>query len=80
MKSLKFFLEIKIIQDINVDFVYLVQDAYIDKSVKNYQINTTLKTLFMSLSQINKTLNYSRRTLTQNEFIYIDKKSNQYTI
>ncbi len=51
MKSLKFFLEMRIIQ--SIDFVYLVQDAYIDKLVKNYQINTNLKASSISLSQVN---------------------------
>ncbi len=33
-----------------IDSIYLVQDAYIDKLVKNYQINTNLKTSHISLS------------------------------
>ncbi len=40
MRSLKFFLEIRIIQKLNS--IYLVQDAYIDKLVRNYQIQTNL--------------------------------------
>jgi hypothetical protein len=45
MKPLKFFLEIRVIQDIDLktSSIYLVQDAYIAKLVKNYQINTNLK-------------------------------------
>ncbi len=48
MRSLKFFLEMRIIQ--SIDFVYLVQDAYIDTLVKNYQININVKASSISLS------------------------------
>jgi hypothetical protein len=48
MKSIKFFLEIRVIQ--TIDSIYLVQDTYIDKLVKNYKININSKASFTSLS------------------------------
>ncbi len=48
MKSLKFFLEMRVIQ--SLESIHLVQDAYIDKLIKNYQININLKTSSISLS------------------------------
>ncbi len=55
MRSLKFFLEIRVIQNINltnekISSIYLMQDAYIDKLMKNYQININLKASSISLS------------------------------
>ncbi len=47
MRSMKFFLEIRIIQN---DSIYLVQDTYIDKLIKNYKINTNSKASLISLS------------------------------
>ncbi len=47
---MKFFLEVKIIQDQNVETIHLVQDIYIDKLVKDYKINTNSKTSFISSS------------------------------
>jgi hypothetical protein len=47
MRSIKFFLEIRTIQ---IDSIFLVQDTYIDKLVKNYKIDTNSKTSFTSLS------------------------------
>jgi hypothetical protein len=47
MKSVKFFLEIRVIQ---IDSIYLVQDIYIDKLVKDYKINTNSKVSSTSLS------------------------------
>jgi hypothetical protein len=44
---MKFFLEIRIIQN---DSIYLVQDTYIDKLIKNYKINTNSKASLISLS------------------------------
>jgi hypothetical protein len=48
MKSVKFFLEIRVIQ--SIDSIYLMQDIYIDKLVKNYAINTNCKAPSISLS------------------------------
>jgi hypothetical protein len=48
MKSIKFFLKIKIIQ--TIDLIYLVQDTYIDKLAKNYAININSKASSISLS------------------------------
>ncbi len=47
MRSIKFFLRIRVIQ---IDFIFLVQDTYIDKLAKNYAINTNCKASFISLS------------------------------
>ncbi len=47
MKSMKFFLEIRVIQN---DSIYLVQDTYIDKLVKDYKININSKASLISLS------------------------------
>ncbi len=43
---MKFFLKIKIIQ---TESIYLVQETYIDKLVKNYKISTNSKAFFISL-------------------------------
>jgi hypothetical protein len=48
MRSMKFFLEIRIIQ--TIDSIYLMQDIYIDKLVKHYKININSKTSSTSLS------------------------------
>ncbi len=48
MKSIKFFLKIKIIQ--TIDSIYLMQDIYIDELMKNYAININCKVLSISLS------------------------------
>jgi hypothetical protein len=48
MKSIKFFLKIKIIQ--TIDSIYLMQDTYIDKLAKNFAINTNFKASFISSS------------------------------
>ncbi len=48
MKSIKFFLEIRIIQ--KIDSIYLVQDTYIDKLVKDYKININSKASSILLS------------------------------
>ncbi len=48
MKSIKFFLNVKIIQ--TIDLIYLMQDTYIDKLTKNYAININFKALSTSLS------------------------------
>ncbi len=47
MKSIKFFLKIRIIQ---IDSIFLVQDTYIDKLVKNYAININFIASSISLS------------------------------
>jgi hypothetical protein len=47
MKSIKFFLEIKVIQ---INSIYLVQNIYIDKLIKDYKININSKTSFIFLS------------------------------
>jgi hypothetical protein len=47
MKSIKFFLDVRIIQ--TIESIYLVQDTYIDKLVKNYKINTNSKASLTSL-------------------------------
>ncbi len=48
MRSIKFFLEIRVIQ--TIESIYLVQDTYIDKLVKNYKININSKASLTSLS------------------------------
>ncbi len=48
MKSIKFFLKIRIIQ--KFDSIFLMQDTYIDKLMKNYAINTNCKASSTSLS------------------------------
>ncbi len=48
MSHVKFFLRIRIIQ--TIESIYLVQDTYIDKLVKNYKININSKASFTSLS------------------------------
>jgi hypothetical protein len=48
MKSIKFFLKIRVIQ--TIDSIYLMQDIYIDKLIKNYKININSKMSFISLS------------------------------
>ncbi len=48
MRSIKFFLEIRIIQ--TIESIYLMQDTYIDKLVKNYKININSKVSLISLS------------------------------
>ncbi len=48
MRLIKFFLDVRIIQ--TIESIYLVQDTYIDKLIKNYKINTNSKVLFISLS------------------------------
>jgi hypothetical protein len=52
MRSIKFFLEVRVIQ--TIDSIYLVQDIYIDKLVKNYKINTNSKAshIFLSIEDI----------------------------
>jgi hypothetical protein len=50
MRQMKFFLEIRIIQDQNAETIHLVQDIYIDKLVKNYKININSKASSISLS------------------------------
>jgi hypothetical protein len=48
MRSIKFFLEIRVIQ--TIDSIYLMQDIYIDKLVKDYKININSKASHISLS------------------------------
>ncbi len=48
MKSMKFFLKIRVIQ--SIDSIYLMQDIYIDKLIKNYKININSKASLISLS------------------------------
>ncbi len=48
MRQMKFFLEIRIIQ--TFESIYLVQNIYIDKLVKNYKINTNAKASSIPLS------------------------------
>ncbi len=48
MRSIKFFLDVRIIQ--TIELIYLMQDTYIDKLMKNYKINTNCKTSSTSLS------------------------------
>ncbi len=55
MRFVKFFLEIRVIQTIDsiyqtINSIYLVQDIYIDKLIKNYAININSKTSSISLS------------------------------
>jgi L-rhamnose mutarotase len=55
MRSIKFFLEIKIIQTIDliyqtIESIYLIQNIYIDKLIKNYAINTKSKASFIFFS------------------------------
>jgi hypothetical protein len=51
MKSIKFFLKIRIIQ--TIDSIYLLQDTYIDKWVKNYAINNLkASSTFLSIADI----------------------------
>ncbi len=61
MKSVKFFLEVRIIETINsihlmqeiietINSIHLMQDIYIDKLVKDYAIDTNLKASLISLS------------------------------
>jgi hypothetical protein len=47
MESVKFFLGVRVIQ---IGSIYLVQDTYIDKLVKDYKINTNSKASSISLS------------------------------
>ncbi len=61
MKSLKFFLEIRVIQNIAKETIHLMQNTYIDKLVKNYQINTNLKTSFISLSLNNDIKSFKKK-------------------
>ncbi len=61
IKLLKFFLETRVTK--SIDFVYLVQDAYIDKLMKNYQINTNLKASSISLSQVNDEITSFKRNV-----------------
>jgi hypothetical protein len=48
MRQMKFFLEIRIIH--TIESIYLMQDIYIDKLIKDYQININFKASFISLS------------------------------
>jgi hypothetical protein len=48
IKSMKFLLKIRIIQ--TIDSIYLVQDIYNDKLIKNYKIDINLKASLISLS------------------------------
>jgi hypothetical protein len=50
MKSMKFFLDVRVIHDLNVETIYSMQDIYIDKLIKNYQININFKASSISLS------------------------------
>jgi hypothetical protein len=46
---LKFFLDVRIIQDREAEIVYLVQDAYAEKLIKEYEISINQKTSSISL-------------------------------
>jgi hypothetical protein len=48
--TLKFFLGVRIIQDRETRIVYLVQDAYAEKLIKEYEISINQKTSSISLS------------------------------
>jgi hypothetical protein len=50
MRQVKFFLEVRTIQNQSVETISLVQDIYIDKLVKDYKIDTNSKASSISLS------------------------------
>jgi hypothetical protein len=50
MNDLIYFLEVRIIQDNKIDTIHLIQDAYINKLIKKYEIENELKESKTSLN------------------------------